>query len=201
MDNVGILLRGKSLEKLPLIIDKFNRCYIVNDFKKEISLVGEYIKDKDIIQYSNSMIDAMLVANQYKKFNINEVNLSFTKSMFKNKYNIVNEYKKRGVEKVSFLADQYEQDTRGIHNTGVCCIFYVSEVIKPKKIWMVGLEFYLSDYLVKKNYPHQLQKTKKINLVDSFIKIVKDHPNIEYNIVTYFKELPKLDNLNIMGIK
>jgi hypothetical protein len=66
---------------------------------------------------------------------------------------------------------------------------------------MVGLEFYLSDYLVKKNYPHQLQKTKKINLVDSFIKIVKDHPNIEYNIVTYFKELPKLDNLNIMGIK
>lgn len=200
MDNVGILLRGKSLEKLPLIIDKFNFCYIVNDFKKELNFIGEYIKHKNIIQYSNSMMGAMLLPNHYKKFKINEVNLSFTKPMFKNKYNIVGEYKKRGVEKVSFLADQYEQDTRGIHNTGVCCIFYVSEVIKPKKIWLVGLEFYRSNYMVKKNFPHQLQKTKKIKLVDSFIKIVKDHPNIEYNIVTYFKELPKLDNLNVMEI-
>lgn len=200
MDDVGILLRGKSLEKLPLIIDKFNHCYIVNDFKKELNFVGKYIKGKNIIQYSNSMMDAMLVARDYKKFNINEVNLSFTKSMFKNKYNIVGEYKKRGVKKVSFLANQYEQDTRGIHNTGVCCIFYISEVIRPKRIWMIGLEFYHSNYFVKKNLAHQLAKTKKIKLIDSFIKIVKDHPNIEYNVVTYFRDLPKLDNLNIMEV-
>jgi hypothetical protein len=200
MDDVGILLRGKSLEKLSLIIDKFNHCYIVNDFKKELNFVGKYIKGKNIIQYSNSMMDAMLVANNYKKFNISEVNLSFTKSMFKNKYNIVGEYKKRGVKRVIFLADQYEQDTRSIHNTGVCCIFYVSEVIKPKRIWMIGLEFYHSNYLVKKNLAHQLVKTKKIKLIDSFIKIVKDHPSIEYNVITYFKNLPRLDNLNIMEV-
>lgn len=200
-NDVGILLRGKSLEKIPLISDKFNDCYLINNFKEELGLFGKYIKGKNIIQFANSMTSSTpLKKDQYKRFNINTIQFSFTKSMYTKKRDLVKFYNEIGVKNIRYLDGNYEDTSRSISNTGVCCIFYVSEFIKPKRIWMAGLEFYHENYLVKKNYSHQLAKTKKIGLVESFINIVKKYPDIEYNLITYYKKLPKIDNLNILEI-
>ncbi len=199
--DIGILLRGKSLEKLPQIADKFDDCYIVNNFEQEIEMFGEHIKEKNIVQFANSMLKPTpLKKDQYKRFNIDIVQFSFTKAMYKRKKDLIKFYKGLGVKNIRYLDSNYEAISRSISNTGVCCIFYVSEFIKPKRIWMVGLEFYRENYLVKKNYSHQLNKTKKIGLIDSFIDIVKKYPHIEYNLITYYKKLPKIDNLNILEI-
>lgn len=198
--DVGILLRGKSLEKLPQIADKFDDCYIVNTFDQEIDMFEKHIKDKNIIHFVNSMTDVILPAEQYKKFNIDKIHFSFTKNMYTRKINIVDMYRKRGIKEINFLDDKYEKITRGISNTGVCCIFYVSEFIKPKRIWVVGLEFYHENYLIKKNLPHQLKKHKKIDMVGSFVNIVKKYPHIEYNLITYYEKLPELANLNILEV-
>lgn len=200
-NDIGILLRGKSLEKLPLIADKFDACYIVNNFKEEIEMFVGHIEGKSLVQFANSLLKPTpLKKDQYGRFNIDTVQFSFTKSMYKRKKDLIKFYHALGVKNVRYLPDKYEKTTRGISNTGVCCIFYVSEVIKPKRIWITGLEFYRENYLVKENYPHQLAKTKKINLVDSFINIVKKYPHIEYNLITYYKKLPKIDNLNILEV-
>jgi len=200
-DDIGILLRGKSLEKVPLIVDKFDDCYIVNNFEQEIEMFGEHIKEKNIVQFANSMLKPTpLKKDQYKRFNIDIVQFSFTKAMYKRKKDLIKFYKGLGVKNVRYLPDKYEKITRGISNTGVCCIFYVSEIIKPKRIWITGLEFYRENYLVKNNYSHQLAKTKKIDLVGSFVNIVKKYPHIEYNLTTYYEKLPELDNLNILEV-
>jgi hypothetical protein len=116
------------------------------------------------------------------------------------KRHILGEYQRRGVKELEFLDERYRPVTEKIKNTGVCCIFYVSEVVRPKTIWIIGLEFYKENYLVKENYPHQRPKTEKIKLEDSFIQIVRDYPNIQFNLVTYYKGLPKIKNLEILEL-
>ena len=198
MKNVGILLRGKSIEKLPLIKDKFNDCYIVNSWKKEIEIFRDYLKNKNIIHCVNSMKDASLTKKQYCEFNIKNVLFAFTKSMYNRKYDIKKYYIKKGIKNFEYVHEKYIDKIMDIKNTGVNCIFYMSEIVKPKIIWIVGLDFYRESYLIKQNASHQLEKSKKIKLIDSFINIVNAHPNINYVIITYFKNLPKLNNLRTL---
>ena len=53
-------------------------------------------------------------------------------------------------------------------------------------------------YLIKPNYSHQREKTEKIKLEESFITIVKNYPQINFNLVTYYKGLPKIPNLHVV---
>ena len=201
MENIGILLRGKSIENLSVISDKFERCFIVNDWNKEIKIFENQLRDKDIAQFSNSMHETILLHSQYKRFEINEVFFAFTRSMLeRRKLGILKAYQERGIEYVGFLDEKYKERTKQIRNTGVCAIFYAAEVLKAKNIWIAGLEFYKENYLVKPNYPHQRPKTEKIKLEESFIKIVEEYPQINFNLVTYYKGLPKLPNLHEIKI-
>lgn len=203
MDDIGILLRGKSLEHIALIHDKFKDCYIVNGCGEEIDMFEQYIKGKNIAHFVNSGTrSALFNRRQYEKYNINQVHFSFTKGMITiaRTIKLRDLYATYGVTELNHMPEKYRKRVESIRNTGVCCIFYVSEVIKPKRIWISGLDFYREDYLVKENSPHHLPKSKKIDLTGSFVKIVKNHPNIEYNLVTYYKELPKINNLTILEV-
>ena len=199
INDVGILLRGKSLEKLFLIHNKFDKCYIVNTFTTELGIIEEYVRNKSIAHFVGGTTNCALQSKkQYRKFNIKEVQFSFTKSMHARKFTLIRFYNSLGIEKIEYLPEEYRDITKAIRNTGMCCIFYVSEIIQSTTIWIAGLDFYRENYLIKDNSSHQLLKSKEINMVGSFVKIVKDHPDIEYNLVTYYKELPKLGNLNIL---
>ena len=199
--DIGILLRGRSLEKVSKISDKFNTCYLTNDFNRELEKIKKFINGKQIVHFVNSMESAALPKGQYDSLNIQDVQFSFTTSMYKEK----RKRRKTDLKKlytgrnIKFLPEKYEPMTRSISNTGVCCIFFVSEIIKPDAIWITGLEFYNDNYLVKKNASHQLTKARKIGMVKSFVDIVKQHPQINYHILTYYKKLPKLSNLEILA--
>lgn len=199
MNNIGILLRGKSIEKLSFISDNFKKCFIVNDWNKEIRIFESLLKDKEITQFSNSMGDPILLHSQYKRFEISKVIFAFTKSMLEQrKAWILKKYRERGILSFEFLDEKYKERTKQIRNTGVCAIFYAAEVLKAKNIWIAGLEFYKENYLVKPNYPHQRPKTEKIKLEESFIRIVEENQMINFNLVTYYKGLPKLKNLHMI---
>ena len=202
MDSVGLLLRGESLGKLPSVCDRFDDCYILNNWKEEIKIFSGYLYGKNIIHFANSMSTSMLSAKNYRRFNINKVVFSFTRGALEKKgdCSIVRMYNEIGVKTIDFMPEKYADITKRIKNTGVSCVFYVSEIVKPKIIWVLGLDFYCEDYLVKRNKSHQLAKAKRIGLADSFIDVVKRHPHIEYNMVTCYKKLPKISNLNILGI-
>lgn len=203
MDDVGILLRGKSLEHIALIHDKFKDCYIVNGCGEEIDMFEQYIKGKNIVHFVNSGSRSILFnKRQYGKYNINQAIFSFTKRMITaaRMIKLRDLYASYGVSKFNYIPEKYRGIVESIRNTGVNCIFYVSEILKPKRIWLAGLDFYYENYLIKENSEHHLPKSKKIDLTGSFVKIVKNHPNIEYNLVTYCKELPKINNLTILEV-
>ena len=44
--NLGILCRGKSLQNLNKFEDNFDKCFIINDFKKEIERFENILKKK-----------------------------------------------------------------------------------------------------------------------------------------------------------
>jgi hypothetical protein len=120
--------------------------------------------------------------------------------MYTSKFELIKFYNSLGIEKIEYLPEEYRNVTESIRNTGMCCIFYISEIMDYKTIWITGLDFYHGNYLIKDNSPHHLLKSKSIDMIGSFVKIVKNHPNIEYNLITYCKDIPKIDNLNILEI-
>lgn len=203
MNDVGILLRGKSLERLALIYHKFDDCYLVNDSGKELNLFGQYLKGKNIVHFVNSGSRSTLIdKKQYKEYGIDTAQFSFTKGMVTGTKidKLTNFYASFGVSKTGYIPEKHRKMVESIKNTGVCCIFYVSKIIRPKRIWIAGLDFYHENYLVKENKPHHLPKSKKIDLTGSFVKIVRNYPDIEYNLVTYYKELPKINNLTVLEV-
>lgn len=205
MKNFGILLRGKSLEKANLILSEFNDCIIVNNFKVELSHYVESLKEKNIIHFVNAMPSTRLNISQYKKLNIKTIQFSFTKKQRDNKHSnkkigtIISYYKSLNLNlNLHYAPDKLNEKISNIHNTGVTGILWVSECLKPENIWIAGLDFYENNYMVKKNASHQKKKSKDIDLFGSFIKIIKDNPNINYNLISYYKKFPKLENLNII---
>jgi len=196
--SIGILLRGASLINLPTIIDKFDTCFIVS-WIEELNIFGNHIIGKNIIQYTNSSELDIHPKEVYKKFSIDKVIFPFTKSMLTKNKKLPSFYRKKGIKEVEFLPEKYKKMTLKIRNTGVTCIFYVSEFLKPEEIWIIGLDFYKEDYMVKKNKPRDIIKSKKNKMIKRFIDIVKSFPEIQYNVVTLYKKLPKLKNLKVIN--
>lgn len=77
------------------------------------------------------------------------------------------------------------------------CIFYCSQILKAKEIWIVGLDFYATNYIgrsgIKKDSFNHGEKMMK-----RFVKYMELFSFIEYKMVTYKKQIPKFDNLNII---
>ena len=205
IENVGILLRGKSLENLEKISDKFRTCFIVNDFKEELEMFRSLLKDKHIFHFANSMRDAALQRDQYRDFRIKTIMFSFTETMAmesknkkKNPRVLEDHYRSLGLTNIHFLPSILENTTKSIKNTGLSCIMYVSKFIRTPNIWIAGLDFYESDYLVKENFKYQRQKAKDIKMIESFVKIVRAHPNITYHLSSrHYEGLPSMENLRV----
>ncbi len=202
-NSIGIILRGESIERLPSIIDKFETCFIVNWHKAEFDLLEDCILGKNVIQYTNLKHNAMFSEEVYRKFNITEVVVPYCKSMLDAKK--INEFFEQqtiyGVRKLDFLPEEYieELDPRP-RNSGLTCIFYSSQVLKAKEIWIIGLDFYSTNYIGKSTGKKDL-KIQEERMMKRFVKYIEKFSHIQYNILSYNEKILKFDNLNIIGRK
>lgn len=196
-NSIGILLRGKSIEKLPTIIDKFETCFIVNWHKEEFDLLGDYILGKNVIQYTNLKHNAIFLEEVYRRFNITKVAVPYCKSMVIGRVREVFKQQKYGVKGIDYLPEKYIKEL-DLHprNSGLTCIFYSSQVLKAKEIWIIGLDFYTTDYLGKRT--GKKAKRRGTRMLERFVKYVELFSFIKYNILSYNEEIPKFDNLNII---
>ena len=53
VENFGIILKGKSIEKLPEVSKSFNDCFIINNFDEEIKVIGDHLLGKNIVHFTN----------------------------------------------------------------------------------------------------------------------------------------------------
>jgi len=201
IDNFGVLLKGKSIELLPVYTNQFDECFMVNNFDKEIDLLGDAFFRKRSVHFVNRLMTAPLKEENYQRFNIKEIQLpKVCATDDRNLKKSIRHYNSFGL-KTFFLPEhllQYNKDfsqfgdeyAKKYPNTGVLAVIYALEIIHPKNLWILGLDFYQSDYLVRRPHqnPIELQRAKmdRINLVEVMAKVFKRYPDININMVTYF---------------
>jgi len=207
--DIAVLCSGKSLGRLPEIADKFDTCFIVNLWQNEGPLLRQYLENKDITYMLNAD-QRLWVKEKLGGIKANKAVLSWTKSIQtdpttakRDVGSIVKFF--RTVMKVSYLPEKYREVVLQMRNSGVLCVRFVAEELKPDTLWIVGLDFYCCDYFRKAGKPvlteHQINKVSHgwtERLAGYFLDTVRKFPDIQFKMVTEYKKLPKLSNLEIL---
>lgn len=211
--NFGVLLKGKSIELLPTYAKEFDECFIVNNFDKEIEALGNFLEGKRCTQFVNRLMTAPLKQEHYKRLNIGNIQLPKVSIFGDRDLAIaVRHYKSLGLKThllpkklLEFNKDFYQfgkEYAKKYPNTGVLAIIYALELIRPKTLWIIGLDFYQSDYLFRRPHQNPIQvqreKMKRINLVAVVSGLFKRFPNVNIKMVSYYEGFPKISNVEIL---
>ena len=194
MNNVGILCRGKSLERLPEIAHEFDTCFIINDWNREMKLFEELLRGKKITHFVNADPKSTLDEQTYARLRIYKGIMGWTELHTHpgmGKKNIRKKYKmiKKRFRRFEFIPDKYYKQCNILGNSGLLCILYASEVLKPKTVWIAGLDFYAVRYLTIKRTmgdAARVHNPENVNrLTKEFVNLVKQFPDIAYKLITY----------------
>jgi hypothetical protein len=210
-----IVLKGKSVENLPKIAKEFNDCFIVNNFDLEMEIVGNSLLNKNIVHFVCRTMTTPMTPDNYRKLNIKEIQLSNSTVLehFKALIKVIPHYQSLGLKTVFLPKDiiRVSKDLYGVEfakkfpNTGQLAMYYALEIIKPKNLWVIGLDFYQADYLCRDGRPHltpiekQRAKMTRTNAVQVVEDWVTCHPEVNFNIVTYYEGLKPQKNLRIFN--
>ena len=209
LEDFGIILKGSSVSRLSEVSNNFNHCFIVNNNNLEFKNLAPLIKGKQIVHFVGRGKNAALKRRFYNELEIK--NVQFNKAELDDKIErmikLYNSYgmtchmlPKELIPYNAFFSGVGDYKTKH-PNTGVLSIIYGAHIIKPKKLWIIGLDFYESDYLVRRRgvtpLKDQRNKMERLNLSGQFIKLVEDNPNIDFQLITN-ANLSKVKNLNIL---
>lgn len=218
--NLGILCRGKSLDSLNKFEDKFDKCLIVNDFKKEIDKFENILIKKEIIHFVSRVSKVSLKLRQYKKFKIKFIQMSVSFNIFD--YQFIKSYLKYKLYNLninftpsSFLSKLYLKSyskfkdledhlnyKNKFPNTGLLSIFYAAEYLDVKNIFICGLDFYTADYVFrsKRANPLEIQHKKflDLDLINFFLNFIKEKKDINFYMLTNYKFSQKPNNLILL---
>lgn len=210
MESFAIMLKGKSLELFPKYDQEFENCFLVNNYDEEVELIGNSLLGKKCVQFVNRLETAFMHPKNYQKFNITDIQMNklsaFGDQMGKRclKY-----YKSLGL-KTHFLPKQLLQFNKDFGkeyakkypNTGILAIIYSLETLRPKTLWIIGLDFYQSDYLVRRPHQNPLDvqqaKMRRINLIEVTANIFRKYPKVKINMISYYQGFPELPNVKIL---
>lgn len=216
IENFGVLLKGGSLDKLQKYKNKFKDCFIVSDYDDELAVLSNFLKGKNIIHFRNRERVSTLTKENYLKFNIKHVQLGqvlrwthieLIRSYLDYKFMNIGLTVHFLPECMRKFNDDFDDQYRlKFPNTGILSILFALEIIKPKNLWIFGLDFYAVDYFTKqlKNPNDQnpiSKRNDKMNRLslDTYIKnTFKVYEKTSINIASYHDDWPSLKNLNIL---
>lgn len=225
--NFAVLCKGKSLERLHLIADKFDDCFIVNHWENELKEFGHLLKGKRIVQFVNRRGTIRMSKSVYDEYGITQIQYNLpefiSRSVGKNKsVQFLEPQKTAEVDKkTSKRLREYGEFGLNLHylpphilawneffdpfveykgeytykhpNTGVQACIYAADVVEPKNLYVIGLDFYYSDYWKRRtesiSLTKQQAKMERCHMVDHFRLVVEYYKDINWNIVTEYKDL------------
>ena len=217
LKDFGVILKGASVARISEVSDNFNHCYMVNNFDRNInnsdseySIVAPALKGKNIAHFVNRLHTAPLLPEHYAELGIE--NIQFTKCEYDSMISQMKDlYESYGL-RCHLLPEEllgYNEFFEGTGNyakkhpnTGVLAIIYAAHVLKPKNLWIIGLDFYQNDYLFRRPWqaPLKQQKAKmdRTNMVEHFVNVVEKNPKVNFKMITNAK-LPSIKNLQIIN--
>lgn len=211
LDSFGVLLKGKSLEQFATYAKEFDDCFMVNNFDKEIEAVGPSLQGKRCVQFVNRLMTAALQKEYYERFAITDIQLPKV-SAFKDRKlkKPIDHYKSLGLKMhllpkklLKFNREDFDEEyTKKYPNTGILAIIYALEMLRPRTLWIIGLDFYQKDYLFRRSHqnPIEVQRAKmdRINMVDVTANIFRRFPDVKINMVSYYEGFPEVPNVKIL---
>ena len=213
-DNFAVLLKGSSLEMMPQYIDKFNSCLIVSDYDDELKIVGKYLHGKQIVHFTNRSKQSSLSRKTYKRFNIKHVQ---TGQVFRfNHFRLMEtfiHYKKMfvglNIHPLPECLLKYHKcfgEEYGLKfpNTGILSLIYTLEMIRPKTMWIFGLDFYSSKYMTEQTQgthltiDNQAEKLARLGLQEFVFSLFEKFPETDIKVASYFKGWPEISNVSLL---
>jgi len=226
LDNFGVILKGSSVKHICDYADKFDHCFMVNNFDRNIDnknseweTVSPHLKGKEIVHFVNRLTTAPLLKEHYEEMNIKHVQLP--KIAMDDALRIVRPYyedcglkchllPEEALKYNDFFDDKYylkpgDSNYRAKHpNTGVLAIIYAAGLLKAKNVWIIGLDFYQSDYLYRRPWQtpieNQQLKMKNTDMIGHFIDITKRTPDVNFHLITKASNIPESDNLKVFEV-
>jgi len=205
INNFGIILKGKSIKKIGAVYENYPYQMIVNNFDLEYKPLKKYLIHKYTVQMTNALKTAICHKNVYRGMGIGKI-LASRPNHDENFRKIRYRYSRMGMDVYPFpdksmrLSSVFGNDQK-YGMTGIAAVVYVLDIIKPKHLWIVGLDFYQKDYLYRRAHQYPLSRTKSrfAGYPALFIEhIVSKNPKTMFHMVTYYKHFPKLKNLEII---
>jgi hypothetical protein len=210
IENFAVILKGKSVEKIGKVYQNYRDCFIVNNFDKEIELLEKYLVAKNTVHFVNRLMTAPLIPGNYQKLGITDIQLSKVSDRGDRALKkAITHYTSLGLKThflperlLRFTSDFGPEYANKYPQTGVLAVIYALDIISPRNLWIIGLDFYQADYLVRRPHqnPIEIQRAKmsRLDMDKVFINIVSRYPDVKVNMVTYYEGLPELNNLAIL---
>ncbi len=206
LSSVGVLCRGKSLKYVGEAQHLFEHCFIVGQFENALKRIGKHLKNQKIVQVVNkSTIQTKKSVCQ--KYGIVDVQCNFdgwkTREISVNKKALFKKIVRANPWMTVHLAPPGIRERRGETvdwaTTGIYTID-LAAFLQVKKIVVVGLDFYESDYFiserVKASYKTNRKRSKEMRKY--FNAIVDRDKQIEFVVYTSSKRLKEKENLSIV---
>ena len=203
MESIGILCRGQSLERLPKVVGEFDKCFIVNDWRVESLIFEDFIKNKNIKHFMNADRRSYLGRKLYRMLGITEGVIGWTKlheekgktSRGKNTVKAaMNKYSKE--LKMSYLPNDYFLACNYLNNTSLICLTYVARELRPSIVWIIGMDFYSGDYLVRRRGTFRPLDTNKMEA--DFKAITLLYYDTTFKLVTNYDKILGHQNLEVL---
>ena len=213
-DNFAVMLKGASLDKLSKYFDGFHDCFIVSDYDDELSVVGPYLKGKNVCHFTNRSRQASLSRRNYRKYNIQHIQ---TGQVFRLQHLRLLEtyfYYKMLLAglKVHSLPEKLLKYHKGFGekyftkfpNTGILSLTYTLEMIRPKTLWVFGLDFYSTPYMVDQSQgtslslEQQAEKMGRLNLPNYVCQLFGCFPETEIKMASYYADWPDIPNMTLI---
>jgi len=188
-DSIGILCRGQSMVLAENYFEKIKDIIIVNTFFEELEkpFVQKILKDKNITHICCRETSSILNKKLYEKFKINKIVLNIYEPEFKLKSIVKRILDSQGIKSnpIPDLMKDYEKEGGGFPTTGVLSVVYACKVLKKKNIYIAGMDFYKSPYLInKKIRPAQVKKGGW--MIDYIKKFIKDNKSTNFKFFSNF---------------
>jgi len=214
VDNFAVLLKGSSLENISKYYKNFDKCFIVSDYDDELMNVDKFLKGKEIVHFTNRSKQSSLSKINYKKFNIKHIQTGqvFRMSHFR-LFETYFHYKKMMIDlKVHALPEKllkFHSDF-GVEyelkfpNTGILSLIYALEIIRPKVLWVFGLDFYSQPYMVEQSQStvlsleQQQSKLNRLNLPGYVSDLFQKYPETKIMMASYYGNWPKIQNMTVI---
>ena len=215
INDFGLLLKGASLEKLADYNTEFNHCFIVSDFDDELTQIGGLIAGKEITHFTNRSIQARLSKDNYLKYKIRNIQLGqvFRANHFRLMQTFLCYKAMRIGLKIYSLPERLldyhvqfgDEYALKFPNTGMLSFLYALKMIKPKRLWVFGMDFYSSPYMVdQKTQPltiglqQQMDKLERLNLHGWAVNIIESSPDTEVQMCSYYDGWPKIKRFRLL---